>query len=333
MKDEVRKLWEICFEDEKAFIDLYFDNRYSDDINIAAMDNGKIIAALQMIPYEMTYYGRLLPVSYISGASTHPDFRSKGVMWKLLGDSHRKMYEKGSVISTLIPAQSWLFDYYSKAGYIRNFFYSTGHMEPDYFHLIDMTIEKYEGQTDVYPYFNRKMMERNCCIQHSPEDFRLVIADLQISEGNLFVAREKNKIIGLAFAIPEKSWLYISEWFADSDEIMKSLLANLLSITGCKKVVYKKQSSEKGEPKGMVRIIHAEKALQHYAKIHRERELIIKLSDEHIELNCGIYLLRNGICTKLGHDATDWGIIHMNMNQLTSLFFKNEQTFMSLMLD
>ena len=76
VKEQVRQLWETCFNDDEAFVDLYFRLRYTDQINKAIIEDGKVISALQMIPYPMTFCGRTVAASYISGACTHPDYRA-----------------------------------------------------------------------------------------------------------------------------------------------------------------------------------------------------------------------------------------------------------------
>ena len=80
VKEQVRQLWETCFNDDEAFVDLYFRLRYTDQINKAIIEDGKVISALQMISYPMTFCGRTVAASYISGACTHPDYRARGAM-------------------------------------------------------------------------------------------------------------------------------------------------------------------------------------------------------------------------------------------------------------
>ena len=64
-KDEVKALWKLCFTDSDEFTDLYFDLRYKDDINMAVREEGKIISALQMISYPMTFCGETIATSYV----------------------------------------------------------------------------------------------------------------------------------------------------------------------------------------------------------------------------------------------------------------------------
>lgn len=97
-KDEVKTLWKLCFNDSDEFTDLYFKMRYKDEVNRVIREDGKIISALQMIPYPMTFCDEVISTSYISGACTHPDYRKHGAMKRLLKETHRCMYEDLSLI-------------------------------------------------------------------------------------------------------------------------------------------------------------------------------------------------------------------------------------------
>ena len=65
----------------------------------------------------MTYGGRMLPASYISGACTDEAYRRRGLMGELLCQTHRNMMAENAVFSFLIPATPELFTYYAKFGY------------------------------------------------------------------------------------------------------------------------------------------------------------------------------------------------------------------------
>ena len=54
MREKVKKLWKLCFNDSEEFTELYFRLRYNNDINIAIQSGEEVIAALQMLPYPMT---------------------------------------------------------------------------------------------------------------------------------------------------------------------------------------------------------------------------------------------------------------------------------------
>lgn len=125
IKEQVKALWKICFDDSEEFVEMYFRLRYKTEVNVAIQSGDEVISALQMLPYPMTFGGETVQTSYISGACTHPDFRSKGVMRELLSQSFARMLRNGVHFSTLIPAEPWLFDYYARMGYASVFKYST----------------------------------------------------------------------------------------------------------------------------------------------------------------------------------------------------------------
>ena len=68
MKEQVKSLWKLCFpEDSDDFVALYFSSRYTDEINRAITENGRVVSALQRIPYPMRFNDAVIPVAYISG--------------------------------------------------------------------------------------------------------------------------------------------------------------------------------------------------------------------------------------------------------------------------
>ena len=105
LKEQVKALWKICFDDSEEFVEMYFRLRYKTEVNVAIQSGDEVISALQMLPYPMTFSGQTVQTSYISGACTHPDFRSKGVMRELLSQSFARMLRNGVHFSTLIPAE------------------------------------------------------------------------------------------------------------------------------------------------------------------------------------------------------------------------------------
>ena len=94
IKEKVKALWKLCFEDSEAFIEMYFRLRYNNEVNIAIESGDEVISALQMLPYPMTFCGKQIQTSYISGACTHPDYRGKGVMKELLSQALTKMLQQ-----------------------------------------------------------------------------------------------------------------------------------------------------------------------------------------------------------------------------------------------
>ena len=103
IREKVKNLWKLCFNDSEEFTELYFRLRYNNDINIAIQSGEEVIAALQMLPYPMTFEGEDIHTAYISGACTHPDYRNRGVMHELLSQAFARMLHNNVALSTLIP--------------------------------------------------------------------------------------------------------------------------------------------------------------------------------------------------------------------------------------
>ena len=64
-KQQIVNLWRTCFGDSEAFISLYFDRVYKDENAMTIEKDGKIVSALQIVPYTMTYLGT--EISHDSG--------------------------------------------------------------------------------------------------------------------------------------------------------------------------------------------------------------------------------------------------------------------------
>ena len=98
MKEKVKALWKLCFDDSDQFIDMYFRLRYKSEINVVIESGNEVISALQMLPYPMSFCGKQVATSYISGACTHPDFRNRGVMRQLLSQAFARMLPNGDLL-------------------------------------------------------------------------------------------------------------------------------------------------------------------------------------------------------------------------------------------
>lgn len=55
MREQVKKLWKLCFNDSDEFTEMYFRLRYNNEVNIAIQSGEEVIAALQILPYPMTF--------------------------------------------------------------------------------------------------------------------------------------------------------------------------------------------------------------------------------------------------------------------------------------
>ncbi len=336
IKEQVKALWKLCFEDSEEFVEMYFKLRYKSEVNVAIQSGDEVISALQMLPYPMTFCGEMVQTSYISGACTHPDFRSKGVMRELLSQSFARMLRNGIQFSTLIPAEPWLFDYYKRMGYATVFQYSVKEMTlPEFIPSKEIAVNVVsKPQDEVYSYLNKKLSERPCCIQHSAEDFQVIMADLPISGGNLFVARQANEIRGVAIIYKGKNCIIINELLAEDKDTEYSLLFAIKQYTGCNHII-QLLPPDKELPQhslGMARIINAKEVLQIYASAFPGDDMQLEVSDKQLSVNNGYYYLSDGKC-RYSAERMPGAHIQTNISELTEKILKKLNPYMSLMLN
>lgn len=338
VKEEVIRLWRICFQDSEDFIRFYFDKKYREEYTLTRSENGQIVSALQMLPYQMTWNGNLIPVSYISGASTLPEARKKGYMSQLLSKAFTAMRSQKIAFSILIPQENYLYDYYAKTGYAPVFGYTPEnyYLPLTYTHKQVEILSKekcFSSLPELYRYFNRQMLKRPNCVQHTAEDFKIILEDLYLSGGSLVLFRYISGAIGgMAFLqlLPDK--LYISELLADSEE-EKSALLNTAADQWNKSEIELKTPPRPSHTirRGMARIIDALQVLRIYAQTHPRRTLLLQLTDEQLPSNNGFYHLKNGVVSRTSSEIPHPDL-KLDIRELTRLVF-HYPAFISLMLD
>ena len=235
-KEQVIDLWRTCFGDPELFIRLFFEQVYRDTYTLTLEREGRVISALQILPYTLNYYGEAVPVGYICGVSTWPEERDKGYMKQLMAQAEVELRRRGLVLATLIPAEPWLFDYYARMGYTTAFDY--GWKNYDFVGLTDTPADLFL-QAERFPdtdlpalhtYLDRKLRERPICLLHTATDLKVNLIDFWQSGGGVFTLRNTTKqIVGMAFVLYEAATneLLIKEWLTE-DEATPHLFAQLL---------------------------------------------------------------------------------------------------------
>ena len=372
IKNETRVLWDKCFsEEDKRFVDFYFEKRYNENDNIFIEKDGKVVSALQLISYPFSYYGKTIGCSYLSGCCTDPDYRSQGLMNDLIIKALKQAKNNGACFAALIPASESLFNYYAGTNFVTTFDYSkirinlsqqvnettsqqvSNSVISDFQQLIANSQQPTSDFYEVYEYFNNKMRARNCCIQHNEYDFKVITDDLELFDNHLLVAKYGEDICGLAFCYLRNGEIYIKDVFAESSAIFSDLISTAAQWFNSQQPIANSQSSinilvppvagQKTHRLGMARLIDAETMLRLYAMSHPKMKMEISLVDTILPENNGTYYINNGTLDKKNSIGTNV----VDIEQLTqTLFgyktetlpeklkaFNNQAAFMSLMLD
>ena len=351
MKREVMELWRVCFDDTEEFVQFYFDKKYKEENALVYWDEqGAAIAALQTPIYPMTFGGTQIRTGYISGACTHPLARARGVMTKLLREAFYVMRGKKIPMSTLIPASEWLYDYYGKMGYATVFDYTPEHYtvleKPVADHFRVEAIRDEELLTDdVFHYFQSMMRLRPCCVQHERDDFEVIVESLRMDGGALIVVYSDRNIVGMAFAEPMGNHVLIQDGMYDSDDVKQVALWGVMKYLDAAEIYCRELPSGKvDEHRGMARVLDVEQMLRLYAVNNPEQNLVLKVTDDWIPENTGIYVIGKGNCICDNGKQVE---VELSVQELTQLllgyhpehfprlepYFKKCSPFISLMLD
>ena len=331
---ETRHLWERSFADPKTFIDLYFREKYRKERNEIIVRDGRVVSVLQKLPYPLTYGGRMIPASYISGACTDERYRRRGLMGELLAQTHRAMYAENAAFSFLIPATAELASYYAKFGYTPCFRFGwktveAGSLATDGSLLVD-TVDQQPTEEQLI-YLRTKMQERPMCVQHPLADLRAVMDDMRMASDTMWEARRGELLVGLAICRAESDGVLLRECVYDDEQAREALIATIAAHHGRTEVDVIDTTGTEGDYLGMARIIDAEAMLTAYAALHPEMDWKINVTDDELSDNNGRYHISGGICMRM--DETAVYDENLTIAQLTHRVLTEENPLMSLMMN
>ena len=345
-KMKVKELWQLCFHDDERFVNLLFDNLYRDENTVCFEKGGEVTTALQMLPYRMSFGETSLDVSYISGAATRPEYRNRGLMGRLLKESFEIMRSRNIPLSALIPAESWLYDYYASKGYASVFFrqelnFSSAHrFYGDGYHRVAMSMD------ELYRFFDEQMRRRSCCIQHGREDFNVICDDIYLDGGDVVaLADSQNRLSALAFVVPGDDAVFVKELLAINTEAKEAMLHEVQSaFPGYSLRVFTEPTSENGSAvlMGMILTLPISSAAIGVSMgITGVAAGAATIGCCCQMVNNGVFLVEEGECYEGVTNPCDFDIDIMELaeivfggSKLSSLLdFPSVRPYMSLMLD
>ena len=121
---ELKQIWKQVFNDTETFIDRFFQNNFIPPDTLLCETEKKITSMLFRLRGEISTHTEKLPLKYIYGCATLPEYRNKGQMGNLLNTTIQEAKtEKSELI--LVPASKTLFSYYRKFGFSETLFITT----------------------------------------------------------------------------------------------------------------------------------------------------------------------------------------------------------------
>ena len=220
------RLWQDTFGDSDAFVRLFFTRVYRPQNALTLSRDGRLAAMLHIVPYRLRVGRRTLPAAYICGVSTRPEARGQGLMTALMRRALRTMRRRGFALTTLIPAEPWLFDVYARSGYVhpipaRDEQIATADLPlaPPDVRIAPCTDARF------YAAFERLERRRPCAILHTARDFDTIRLDCESDGGSVLVALADGRPAGFLFEAPEEGGVVrVKELLAEDADTETALL-------------------------------------------------------------------------------------------------------------
>jgi predicted acetyltransferase len=257
VKDELKSLYSLCFDDNKNYVDYFFEKKYKRNNALFIKCDEKIVSMLTLIPKKIFIRGKVFSCPYIVGACTHPDFRNRGFITKLLYDAFSVMKERGEVVTALYPFSH---AFYEKSGFI-TVSRMTERTLNDNGKIYEIKTARADDAAALSDFYKIQTKDSGLKIYRNIRDFAEKIAETA-STGKTVIAYKDNKITGYA--------MY------DGEEIIEALGEGFFKELYGRKYY---QANENGEKYAMMRILNPVKQLSEikYPKI--KKSVRMKITD------------------------------------------------------
>lgn len=292
--EDARRLWQLCFGDSDEFLDRYFSLVYREEDVLLAYDGSKAVGHLQFPQMALSLGEETLPLGYVVAVCTHPDDRGKGIMRPLLHQALRREKARGDVASVLLPAEDWLYRYYTE----------TSGYAPIVTRARSCSLEdalREEDPAVAAPSFVDYLLRVEASHQapsllHSRAFWEVICEDFEREEDlSLQIHRTESGLIdGALFLVKGESELLVQALYGTT-QVRRELLDQIAAPSSLP-LTYLLRPSEGGrlEARGMMRILDVPRYLEALAKYYPELTLSFAFRDELFPENDGDYLVSAG---------------------------------------
>lgn len=304
IKSAVKDMWLEIFDNEsRDWTQMYFDKVYSETNNHIKLCDTTIASSLMLEPYKMNFLNTEIGLGYIMGAMTRSDFRNQGLMNALMKETLISVKDQYPLIA-LIPANRELFGFYGKMGFATVFYNDVQHYTSIHkFHNSGRNIINTSFSiNELFEFYHKIELNIPNRVLHSHDNFENLIWDNNLDGGKIFVVSNDNKITGIAFVVPNpnRSDIIVRDILVVDEEAELDLLNAIKEFYFDKDMVVEAMVSHVchvPKEKGMIRIANVKKLLELIAQNDLDRQVTIKISDELIPGNSGIYNINQGQVT------------------------------------
>ena len=339
-KAEVMRLWAYSFEDETdPFYDWYFNNFFKPENTLGFYKEDKLLANLQLNPYQVYLREKVLDTSYIVGIASLPEARGQGIVGNLMVEALKQMRKREHFVCLLMP-------------YKAEFYYSYD-FEFVYHHLkYTLPITSLKKLGAKYGEF-RQILEKKDCkelqevyekftsnkhgyIVRSDKNWELLIEEHLTEKGYIFLLEEQGEPCGYLFYYLQANKFIVKEMAYSNIKAQKSLLKYIYNHNSHVDLLEWNASSDdlthlslpdsKEEvalyPFMMARMVDAPRALEsiNYSEDLTDK-ITISLTDNLAAWNQGVFEIELIKGAAQVSETSKPAEIKLTIGALTSLFF------------
>lgn len=301
-RSDFRYLFGEGFNEPRAWLDRFMEHVYRDDDFICVRDAaGRAVSGLLLSPYSTAFHGAAMPLGYISCVATVRDERGKGYMSRAMQLTLNSAAERGMGLAALIPADSLLFYTYSHYGMATVYYVD----EQRYTSLHRFAMpDGFAAAVATYPLLER--LERAAAegVLHTAAQYAFITDDLAMDGGFVLAATRPEGDAAMAFVDVSGDEALVRYLPATSAEAAEAALALVRERVGERRIVVWDRPGDRRvslRRRGMARIVNADMVLSSLASAYPQLDMVIRLRDPVIAANDGIYILREGECTRVQH--------------------------------
>ncbi|MCT4584321.1 MAG: GNAT family N-acetyltransferase [Peptostreptococcaceae bacterium] len=318
-KNEVREIWDYCFEDSKEYQDFYFENIYKDKNTIIGYENDKIIASLQLNNHIINLNSINISCPYIVGVSTLPEYRGNGIMKKIMDEAFFNI-SKSNNICILMPIDHRLYRKYGFEDISDMMEIKMDIFSLNNFKKKDYSIEKINdiNLLELKNIYLDSLINYNSYAFRNDKYFRNLIKESYAENANIFLSKDKEgNYDGYIYYTLSLGKIFIRELYYKNINSLKAFLNFIYNHNmQAKEVIINtatknsiryilkdlKNISMKIKPFMMGRVVNVLELLKEvniFETLDENENIKIKVIDKNIKNNDSIYHINKNTIFKV----------------------------------
>ena len=223
-KNQIIDIWNYCFGDSEGFVKYYFSKKYDEKNTVVLQENEKITSALQLNQYKLKLNDNVYNTSYVVGVSTLPEARGRGYMKDIMEFSLKSLYEKGQLVSLLMPIDYRLYRKYGYENCYDILEYKINIDELSRYKLNGSLEElKYDKIETLVEIYKNSMKKLNATIIRDKNYYDTLFEEVKSEGGHIYLYKEEDYKGYIIYFVNGEN-LFVRDMLYDSKNALESML-------------------------------------------------------------------------------------------------------------